>query len=111
MKTQYLCRTLFLSVSLSACGTIKSLDQNNNRVEIKHEQGVTKCETLSRVYSGVHYDLCLLHSKRKKAPLKIQLDPLWLTSIDIVLSAVADTLILPYTLYHQVDKGNLKVEK
>jgi len=34
---------------------------------------------------------------------------LWLTSIDFVFSAVADTLILPYTIFQQVENGNIDV--
>ena len=84
---------------LSSCGTIRSFDIEDNKVEITHRQGKTKCDEISYIYSGVRYDLCLLHSEKKKVPFKFQIDPLWLLSIDVLLSGVADTVVLPYTLY------------
>lgn len=87
------------------------MDVTDNTVEIKHYYGTTKCDEISYIYSGVRYDLCVLHSKRKNVPIKFQLDPLWVTSIDLLFSAVADTLVLPYTVYKQSKDGNLNVEK
>ena len=102
---------ILMTFCLSSCGTIKSFDNENNKVQITHRQGTTKCDEISYIYSGVRYDLCLLHSDKKKAPFKFQLDPLWLLSIDVVLSGVADTAVLPYTIYKQAKYGNLKVVK
>lgn len=102
---------LLSALLLVSCGTIKSMDINENKVGITHYYGTTKCDEISRVYSGVRYDLCILHSDRKNVPLKFQLDPLWVTSIDVVLSAIADTIILPYTIYQQSINGNLEVTK
>ena len=87
------------------------MNVNENKVEIRQYHGVTKCDEISRIYSGVRYDLCILHSDRKKAPIKFQLDPLWLTSIDVLLSVAADTVFLPYTIYQQSVNGNLEVTK
>ena len=105
------CSVLILFVLLcSSCGTIKSLNHDNGEVEIKHSMVKTNCDKISQIYSGVRYDMCLLDSERKSSPPYI-IDPLWLTSIDIVASAVADTIVLPYTAYQQVKNGDLVVEK
>jgi len=98
-------------MTLSACGTLNSLDNTQNTVDIHHSQVTTQCEEISRVYSGVQYDLCLLNSKKKSSPAKLQLDPLWITSVDVLFSFVADTLALPYTIYQQYEHGNLEVTK
>jgi uncharacterized protein YceK len=102
---------ILFSFFLSSCGTIKSLRNDDQKVEIKHRHGRTKCDEISFVYSGVRYDLCLLHSDQKRAELQFQLDPLWLLTADLLLSVVADTVVLPYTVYKQIDTGNLKVVK
>jgi len=110
MKYQYI--TLPLAVLLlSSCGTMKSVGTADNSVDMRHAQVKTNCEEVSRVYSGVQYDWCLFDSKRKNTPATLQLDPLWVNSIDLFFSAVADTLVLPYTLYQQSQHGNLTVEK
>lgn len=96
---------------LSSCGTIKSLDNNNNKVYISHPLVVTNCNEISRIYSGLQYDWCLFDSERKNTPPKVMLDPLWLNSIDIILSTVADTVVLPYTIYQQSTHGSLEVAK
>lgn len=103
---------ILISVSLlCSCGTIKSLNTSDNEVEINHYLVKTNCEEISHIYSGVQYDLCLLNSERKSVPSRFQLGPLWLTSVDILLSAVTDTVVLPYTIYQQVTKENLKVAR
>lgn len=101
---------IFLTITLlCSCGTVKSLNTSDNEVEIHHYLVKTNCEEISHIYSGVQYDLCLLNSERKNVPPRFQLDPLWLTSIDILLSAITDTVILPYTIYQQTTKENVKV--
>jgi len=100
---------LFLVSSLSACGTLSSRDLTDNSVKIRDYHVETHCDEISHIYSGIQYDLCILDSERGAAPAKLQMDPLWLTSIDFVFSAVADTLILPYTIFQQFENGNIDV--
>ncbi len=108
------CQVLGLLTSaflLSSCGTVKSLDSTDNNVSIYHSQVKTNCEEISRIYSGVQYDWCLLDSERKNKPTQFQLDPLWVNTIDMVFSAVADTIVLPYTIYQQSEHGSLQVAR
>jgi uncharacterized protein YceK len=100
---------LFLASSLSGCGTFSSRDITDNTVRIRDYHVKTHCDEISHVYSGIQYDLCILDSDRGAAPAKVQIDPLWLTSVDFVFSAVADTFILPYTIFKQVENGNIDV--
>ncbi|PCJ14292.1 MAG: YceK/YidQ family lipoprotein [Gammaproteobacteria bacterium] len=108
LKTKLL--LILLSCSLISCGTIKSLDHENNQVHIKHRLVTTKCQEIPYIYSGVRYDFCILHAYRKQnVPAKLQLDPAWVLSVDFVFSGIADTLVLPYTAYQQYKYGNLVV--
>ena len=111
MKVIKLFGVLSVVASLGACGTFSSRDISNNAVKIRDYNVKTHCDEISHVYSGIQYDLCILDSDRGATPAKIQMDPLWVTSIDFVFSAIADTLILPYTLVQQVEYGNIEVVK
>lgn len=110
MKFKY-CFFVIAVFMLSSCGTIKSLDTTDNIVYVYHSQVITNCEEISRVYSGVQYDWCLMDSERKNSRPKFQVDPLWINSIDMLFSVVADTIVLPYTIYQQSEHGNLEVAK
>jgi uncharacterized protein YceK len=98
-----------LILLLCSCGTIKSLNTDKNEIAIHDSRVKTHCTEISRIYSGVQYDLCLLDSETKDGPPQLRLDPLWLTSVDILFSSAADTILLPYTLYQQSEHGNLSV--
>src|SRR5262245_53949580 len=56
------------------------------------------CGDTSRIYSGAKADLCLVSSD--------VLLGLW-AFLDLPLSLVADTLILPVTAYQQASRGDL----
>jgi uncharacterized protein YceK len=93
--------------------TIKTLYVEENKVDIKHPLVKTNCDEIYHVYSGVQYNLCLLHSERK-TPHKLHVnlfDRVWLASVDIIFSSVMDTVVLPYTTYQQIEYGSLKVNK
>lgn len=111
MKVIKLLGVLSVAASLGACGTFSSRDISNNAIEVRDYNVKTHCDEISHVYSGIQYDLCILDSDRGAAPTTLQIDPLWVTSIDFVFSAIADTLILPYTLVQQVEHGNIDVVK
>jgi len=97
---------------VSACGTFKSFSNNDNgKVRINSSLVNSKCDEISYLYSGVQYDFCLLHASRRNTGGHIKFDSVWFVWPDFLFSAVADTLVLPYTAYKQVVDGNLKVVK
>ena len=102
---------IILAGFISGCGTIKSLNTEGNEIKIRHSQVNTSCNNIPRVYSGVSYDLCLLNSTRKSSPKFPVIDNLWVISVDVIFSTVADTVVLPYTVYQQIDNGNIQVLK
>ena len=97
---------------VSACGTFKSFNNTDNgKVRINSSLVNSKCDEISYLYSGVQYDFCLLHASRRNTGGHIKFDSVWFVWPDFLFSAVADTLVLPYTAYKQVVDGNLKVVK
>jgi len=82
---------LALLVLNSGCSTIytHNFSQENN--------DCSTCSTLPWVYSGVMYDLC--YTKYPEAGLIIFLDA--------PFSFVADTVVLPYTIYKQYSEGSI----
>ena len=91
---------------LSGCGTVTTLANSDQQISSKLLKRNTYCHSVTRVYSGVAYDLCTLHSK----PSGIEID--WVLGFymfDGALSAVADTLVLPYTIFQQSTEGSLQV--
>lgn len=108
-KLRYQTPLIFLAtLALQACGTIKSTQSIENRIAIKNGSNASYCEELPHVYSGVGYNLCVLHSKPNPviADGSTMLD---LMLLDTALSAIADTILLPYTVIKQLDSGNMTV--
>ena len=88
----------------------------------------TKCETIPRTYSGVAYVLCTAYikhadstddnhengvsgEKEDSGNLKDDNSSSIPGSslLDLLLSGVVDTLVLPYTLYKQFDDGSYQL--
>ena len=69
----------------------------------------TYCETLPRVYSGLAYDFCSLHSNPGGGTY---FDGFILFYIfDGVVSGAVDTVLLPYTGYQQYHRGSIDLDK
>ena len=69
------------------------------------------CESVPRIYSGVVYDFCSLNGEpnSKKSLDEQQIGPLPWIAVDLVLSGVLDTLVLPYTVYRQNLDGSIEI--
>lgn len=93
-----------------SCATIKTIDPPNNHINISHYGKKSYCESIPRIYSGVSYNFCLLYgepSKRVNVGSSINSIPFFV--VDTVFSTVSDTVVLPYTIVMQANKGSLKV--
>lgn len=66
------------------------------------------CSTLPHLYSGIAYNFCLLNAEQAH-PKKLELS-LHTLALDTALSAIADTGLLPYTLYKQLTRGNISID-
>lgn len=97
---------LLLMMSIQSCGTFTTLSESDQRIASKLKKKDTYCESVPRVYSGVSYDFCSLNSR----PSNTEIDVLvGFYLLDGVLSAASDTLVLPYTIYQQSEKGSIQI--
>lgn len=93
---------LFASL-LAGCSTIRTAGVGDDEVVRMN----TRCDEIPRVYSGVAYDICELSGTPNiDAGADGEADG---RIAAFVLDAVADTVILPWTLYRQVTAGNIEV--
>ena len=106
---------LVLMLSLSACGTTNTVVRDEYTAVQNLKEVKTYCESILRVYSGVAYDVCKLNAE----PVRVHDDGLSEISdisgvpfafIDMILSAVFDTLALPYTIYRQNRDGDIEIK-
>ena len=70
----------------------------------EHAQPKTYCQSLPRIYSGLAFDFCVLNAPPDPSGFLVPF-----VLLDLPLSAVFDTVALPYTVYRQVTDGNLGI--
>lgn len=93
---------------LGGCGTVTTVLRDDGVAIRELKARKTYCDTVPRVYSGVAYDLCMLHAPPNSAG-GLALSGIPWAFIDVPVSAVLDTLVLPYTLYRQNTEGGLQL--
>ena len=91
---------------IQACGTITTLSESDKRISSKLTKQDTYCDSLPRVYSGVSYDFCKLNSEPNGTAVDVLVG---FYLFDGILSAATDTLVLPYTIFQQSDKGSMQI--
>ncbi|EPA98341.1 Protein of unknown function (DUF1375) [Pseudomonas sp. G5(2012)] len=64
----------------------------------------TYCQSIPRVYSGLAYDFCVLNAPPDPTGIYVPL-----VLVDLVLTGVLDTVVLPYTIYRQGTDGNISI--
>ncbi|BFM10107.1 YceK/YidQ family lipoprotein [Simiduia litorea] len=93
-------------LSISACGTSSTLSKSDTEIKAKLSQHRTACKSIARVFSGVAYDICRLNT----LPNSTFYNPLLVVYlIDTPVSAVFDTVALPYTVIKQSQAGNIEL--
>ena len=101
---------ILLALSTFSCATIKTIDPPKNHINISHYGKKSYCEEIPRVYSGFSYNLCLLYGEpSKRVNIGSSLNSIPFVVIDSAFSLVADTVVLPYSIAMQADKGSIKV--
>lgn len=96
---------------LSACGTMKTVDAQRSRITINSSGAKSYCQSIPRVYSGVSHNWCTFYGEANyNIPVAKSAVMIPLMFIDTAASAVADTVVLPYTIYLQAEKGSIKVQ-
>lgn len=95
-------------LTLAGCGTVDTVFRDDSLARQQLKDQKSYCNTVPRVYSGVAYDFCRLHSPRPAKDENSQENALAQGMvIDMVLSGALDTLLLPYTLIQQQADGSL----
>lgn len=92
---------------LISCGTVATLAQSDYQIKHRLSYAGTHCKSLPRTYSGLFYDYCILDSAPNVSMGK---ESTMMHLSDFVGSGIADTLVLPYTIYLQLDRGCLAIE-
>ena len=93
----------------TGCGTINTVlrDDSVSRRNLSHVK--SPCETIPRIYSGLSYNICTLRGKPSRTTLWMGSAP-QLVFVDLVLSGVLDTVVLPYTVYEQINEGSIDIK-
>jgi uncharacterized protein YceK len=95
-----------MMATLSGCGTIKTLIDEKGAADTLARHS-SNCQSIPRAYSGAVYQFCTLNGPPVSGPH-------WSAptiALDMALSAVADTVLLPYTGYQQYQQGDIKVRR
>lgn len=121
--------TILALALLAGCGSVQTLGPGAKTDLADNEKyRTTRCETIPRTYSGVAYVLCTAYIRKADSANSKQengstggsgsarkqedIEPGSLPGssvIDLLLSGVVDTLVLPYTLYKQFDDGSYQL--
>ncbi|MBV1881104.1 MAG: YceK/YidQ family lipoprotein [Pseudomonadales bacterium] len=109
MKNSYKTLPILLVLcSLTGCGTLSTLRYSDSNISSKLSKSQTRCTTLSRIYSGIFFDICTVHSNSTH-DLKGIGDAYYL--FDTIPSSILDTVFLPYTIFKQFRFGSLTLGK
>ncbi|WP_343577511.1 MULTISPECIES: YceK/YidQ family lipoprotein [Pseudomonas] len=104
---------LLIAAGVAGCGSVRTLSSDNvAKVDDLDLRGTACGDKLPRVYGGVVYNVCVLSGdghRRGGALYRFGLMEYPAPVIDMGLSAVADTLVLPYTLYRQNRDGDIQM--
>lgn len=90
---------IFLQVS--GCSTVATLSGAHNQQKGVSSEYAFRCDpnyTIPRVYSGVANDLRYLRGEYPNKGVVV---------FDLPFSFIADTIVLPYTIFTQINHGNL----
>lgn len=110
MRTPILRLLVLLGTSLlmGGCGTTTTVLRGDDVTVLNLKRKKTYCNSVPRVYSGVVYDLCVLHGPPNSAS-DLSLNGIPWGILDVPVSAVLDTLVLPYTIYRQSADGSIEL--
>lgn len=99
---------LGLLLAVSGCGTATTVLRADNVTVQDLKAKKTYCAAVPRVYSGLAYDFCALHAPPSSGN-DFLLNGIPWVFLDVPLSGVLDTLVLPYTLYRQSADGSIEL--
>jgi len=98
--------TACLAAGLSGCGTIVTLTNEKGAADALASWH-SHCQTIPRAYSGVAYQFCTLNGPERVSGQSAASGAVY----DLVLSGIADTVLIPYTGYRQYQLGSIPVRR
>ncbi|EGH19789.1 putative lipoprotein, partial [Pseudomonas savastanoi pv. glycinea str. race 4] len=102
---------LLLTLALTGCGTINTTFRPDSVAGEKLTDWKSNCSSIPRVYSGVMLDFCELNAEPKQSSAYQKTNaPEWVL-LDMGLSGIVDTLLLPYTIYQQNQYGYINASR
>ncbi|VEF07471.1 lipoprotein [Pseudomonas fluorescens] len=93
-----------VSAVLSGCGSVLTVLQDDADVARDMRKQKTYCQSIPRIYSGLAYDFCVLNAPPDPTGFLVPF-----VLLDLPLSGVFDTVSLPYTIYRQIEDGNVGI--
>lgn len=91
-------------VTVSGCGSLNTVVRDDAAAARELRKQKTYCQSIPRVYSGVAFDFCLLHAAPDPTGILVPF-----VLLDITVSGIVDTVVLPYTVYRQSTDGNISI--
>lgn len=98
-----------LIIACTACSTVKTVSPSDGHIYISTWGYKSNCKKIPRIYSGISYDFCLLNSKSRSNNSGFDGFASIYVFTDFAWSIMADTVVLPYTIYTQISDGNIKL--
>jgi uncharacterized protein YceK len=95
-----------LVAAISGCGTIKTLSDEEGAAD-NLAKWQSNCHSIPRAYSGAAYQFCNLNGPPRSGP-HWAAPPI---TLDMVISGIADTILLPYTGFLQYQQGDIQVRR
>ncbi|WP_438298762.1 YceK/YidQ family lipoprotein [Pseudomonas sp. NMS19W] len=99
---------MFAAASASGCGTINTTFRDDAVASNKLARWHSHCDSVSRIYGGAIFDYCTLDAEPRHSSGFDGHPAAALILLDLGMSAVADTLVLPYTVYLQNKHGDIR---
>lgn len=98
-----------LTLFCFSCSTIKTINPPQDHVNISYKGKKSYCKKIPRIYSGISYNACLLYGEPSNVTNIDSFNGVPFIFIDSAFSVITDTIVLPYTITTQVNKGDIKV--
>ena len=98
---------LLVSTLLTGCGTINTVFRDDMVASNKLARWHSHCDSIPRIYSGAALNYCTLDAEPRHSVGFDGHPAAPLILFDLALSGVADTVVLPYTIYLQNKRGDI----
>ncbi|WP_455921236.1 YceK/YidQ family lipoprotein [Pseudomonas putida] len=99
-----------LALLLSGCGSIITVLRDDSVTSKQLADAKSYCGAVPRVYSGVMFDFCVLHAPPEDERNYSSSPPI-VVVLDMALSGLVDTVVLPYTFVRQHRDGSIDITR